>query len=264
MVNDYIFNSFLINNKKRIEFLRKELSLCPEGKLYEQKKNGRTYYIQVIYNKGKQIHTGINSKPETINALIRKELYEKELQICLQRQDAVLQMEKNWPAFDLRREILLFEEKHPGFNERIIANAIQQKALSEWASAEYEKSDYKPEEKKQINSHGLRVRSKSEVLITEKLYEHSIEFRYEQVMTIGKIKLNPDFTIRRSDGKIFIWEHEGLTNVKTYLDWQTRKSQLYASVGVVPWDNLIVTYDNDNGIIDLRIVEAEIKNKLLI
>ena len=43
-----------------------------------------------------------------------------------------------------------------------------------------------------------------------------------------------------------------------------RKMQLYASVGIVPWDNLIVTYDNSDGIIDLRIVKAEIENKLVL
>ena len=55
-----------------------------------------------------------------------------------------------------------------------------------------------------------------------------------------------------------------MTNVRSYLDWQRKKAEIYAEGGFVPWENLIITYDNTDGIIDLRIVESEIINKLII
>ena len=41
------------------------------------------------------------------------------------------------------------------------------------------------------------------------------------------------------------------------------KMEQYASVGIVPWDNLIVTYNDIYGNLDMRIIESEIVNKLL-
>ena len=39
--------------------------------------------------------------------------------------------------------------------------------------------------------------------------------------------------------------------------------KLYESVGIVPWDNLIVTYGDINGNIDVRAIEGELRSKLL-
>ena len=41
------------------------------------------------------------------------------------------------------------------------------------------------------------------------------------------------------------------------------KLEIYESVGIVPWKNLIVTYDNERGTIDIPVLESEIRNKLL-
>ena len=129
---------------------------------------------------------------------------------------------------------------------------------------DYEQFTYRPEEKRHITSRGLKVRSKSELLIIEQLYDYLLPTRYEQVIHIDGYNLAPDFTIRRADGKIFYWEHEGLTNETKYLERQIKKSQIYASAGIVPWDNLIVTYDTADGNIDLRIIKATIESRLII
>ena len=38
--------------------------------------------------------------------------------------------------------------------------------------------------------------------------------------------------------------------------------QIYAEAGITPWKNLIVTYDDENGLLDLRTVESEIINRI--
>ena len=134
-----------------------------------------------------------------------------------------------------------------------------------WTDEPYEKSGFRQHELTQMTSRGLLVRSKSELLIAEMLYKYGIEFRYEQIYRVpGCTPTAADFTIRRADGKIFIWEHEGLVNSRSYLARQQRKAETYAKLGYVPWDNLIITYDTDGGNIDLRIVESIIKTRLLV
>ncbi len=127
---------------------------------------------------------------------------------------------------------------------------------SEWACAQYKMSDYMPEEKTHITSRGLRVRSKSEAAICEIFYANGIEFRYEEVIYLNGRRLIPDFTIRRkSDGKIFYWEHCGMMGDSAYRKRYHEKIDLYEYCDIVPWDNLILTYDND-GSIDLNYIEA--------
>lgn len=38
---------------------------------------------------------------------------------------------------------------------------------------------------------------------------------------------------------------------------------MYEAGGIVPWKNLIVTYDNEEGHMDTRLIDAEIINKLM-
>lgn len=63
---------------------------------------------------------------------------------------------------------------------------------------------------------------------------------------------------------MFYWEHEGMTQSEEYMRYQMYKNQMYSQAGIVPWDNLIITYDTVYGSVDLRIVESEIRNKLML
>ncbi len=85
----------------------------------------------------------------------------------------------------------------------------------------------------------------------------------EQVLHIGTKSFAPDFTIRRSDGTLFYWEHCGMTGSETYMQRHKVKLSMYESIGIVPWKNLIVTYDDPQGCVRLSVIESEIRNKLL-
>ena len=69
--------------------------------------------------------------------------------------------------------------------------------------------------------------------------------------------------MRIRDAKIIYAEHCGMPHNKDYMARHKRKMELYESVGIVPWDNLIVTYGDINGNIDVRAIEGELRSKLL-
>lgn len=48
-----------------------------------------------------------------------------------------------------------------------------------------------------------------------------------------------------------------------YMKHHKNKLSLYESVGIAPWTNLIVTYDDEYGNFDMQIIESEIRSKLL-
>lgn len=256
-------DAYLAEGRKRLTFVQQELKTCCPGRLSEETKNGHAHFIQTIYQNGKRTRRGLNKRPEQLQSLIKKQVLEAEQKYLLDEQALLSQYKDKLGFFDINDQINKLKKACPDLDDALILSALNLTSASEWEREPYEQSDYKPEAKRQITTRGLCVRSKSELLIAEKLYMHKIPFRYEQVMHFDTITLIPDFTIRRSDGKIFLWEHEGLTNIQKYLDWQSHKGKLYASKGFVPWDNLIVTYDSADGLIDLRIIESEIQNKLL-
>ena len=104
--------------------------------------------------------------------------------------------------------------------------------LSGWADEPYIMSDYKPEMRRHSTSRGLKVRSKSELIIAEKYYEYNIPFRYEQVIVFGNTSLAPDFTIRMEDGRMFYWEHCGMTNDENYIRHHRWKMNIYEKMNM--------------------------------
>ncbi|MBQ6900238.1 MAG: hypothetical protein IJN72_05305 [Firmicutes bacterium] len=244
--------------ENRIRFVRKEIIASPQGYLLKTKHGEREEYIHVYYRKGRRIRKRIKPDSEMVAGLLRKSLLEKELEL----------MEKNYKV------ISSAIEKYTEFSVNQVMNQLPQNLVTDYEkffAAEKEKAgagpnqtDYMPEGRIHLTSRGLRVRSKSELIIAEKLYEYGIEFWYEEVLKIGKHTVVPDFTIRRRDGKFFYWEHCGRTCDDEYMARHRRKMKLYGDAGIVPWDNLIVTYDDADGNLNLAAVEGEIKAKLLV
>lgn len=104
---------------------------------------------------------------------------------------------------------------------------------------------------------GELVRSKSEVIIANMLYEAGIEYEYEKELDLGEDGIRiPDFTIEDAEsGLCFYWEHCGMLGDAAYNKHWQEKQVLYKKHGIVEGDNLIVSKDSLNGGID----SAEIK-----
>ena len=75
--------------------------------------------------------------------------------------------------------------------------------------------------------------------------------------------LIPDFVIMTRSGKKYYWEHAGLISNPNYLKRHMEKLELYASAGITMWNNLIVTYDDEDGNLDAGIIESIIKTLLV-
>lgn len=250
--------------RKRIEIVEREVAGAPRGRLAQERKNGRDTLLVETYDKGKRRRRYLTKNPELASALVRRDLLKAELDALLLNYKLMSVSAEKAADYDIDAEMLKIKKRMSAVTDELLHMALAQGGGNDWESAEYEMLDYKPQERKHTTSRGLKVRSKSELLIAEKLYEYGLPFRYEQVIHFDGIDLAPDFTIRRADGKLFYWEHEGLTDKVDHMRWQKRKAELYASIGIVPWNNYIVTYDNEDGEIDLREVEAQIRNRLLL
>lgn len=252
------FEEMLAELEQRLQAANKELSMSPNGRVVQVRRGDKYSYFRVETVDGKRIRKVITKNPELVRALARKSYLEAEIRL-------------------IRRDISALEQFCKAYREPTHDNILSElpphmlkydmeprgcKDCDEWTKAPYRKSSYMPEKKIHTTSKGLKVRSKSELLIAEQLYRHDIAFRYEQLLDICGVTFAPDFTIRSESGSMIYWEHCGMTSSREYMERHWHKMVMYQKAGIVPWKNLIVTYDNDNGILNLAIVESEIINKI--
>lgn len=108
-----------------------------------------------------------------------------------------------------------------------------------------QKNPFHPEELKYVTEMGVKVRSKSELNISSRLEVYKVPFIYEKELYINGRHLFPDFTIRKRDESIVIWEHFGLMDNPEYSERAIEKIQLYRQAGFVQCQNLICTYEED-------------------
>lgn len=99
---------------------------------------------------------------------------------------------------------------------------------------------------------GDLVRSKSEVIIANMLYEAGIEYEYEKELDLGKDGIRiPDFTIEDDESGIcFYWEHCGMLGDAAYNKHWKEKKDIYKKHNIIEGKNLIVSKDSLNGGID--------------
>ncbi|MHA1974100.1 MAG: hypothetical protein ACTSW1_13965 [Candidatus Hodarchaeales archaeon] len=96
------------------------------------------------------------------------------------------------------------------------------------------------------------VRSKSETIIANMLFERDIPFTYETPLYAkdGTLFL-PDFTIQWQ-GQEWYWEHLGMLNIERYKNhWETKK-QWYKENGYL---DRVITSTEEEGIDSTKIQE---------
>ena len=241
-----------------------ELKDSPDGRIMRTRSHQRPLILQVIGHGDDRKRVCITKDRVLQQKLARKDILCSELEVLELQSNAlkgaIEQISRNG-RFDRMRFAI---ENFGWLSDEELQECCFPAAQSGWASEPYDKLDYRTEDLRNMTSFGLRVRSKSELLIAEALHRHGLQFRYEQVYTVDNYTVSADFTIMRADGKLFIWEHEGLMNRQQYARRQRQKAEIFEMLGFHPWDNMIVTYDTGDGNVDLRIIESEIRNKLLI
>lgn len=196
-----------------------ELRGMPQGKLYVREKGAKKYYSMYLNGTEK----GISKNPNMVAALKRKLYLENEL----------VRMKKEYKVLEAAVLKLACDDKcESGFAES-------------WVNEAFESNPLKPENLTYMTESGVKVRSKSERTIADKLFYYGIPFRYECAVGSEGQKMYPDFMIMRRDGSVVLWEHFGLTGKQDYYLNSVAKIQKYRNMGFVQHKNLICTWEED-------------------
>lgn len=103
---------------------------------------------------------------------------------------------------------------------------------------------------------GHMVRSKSELVVANKLFSMGIDYHYERIIegTAKPGKLRPDFTFIDPAGEPIILEHLGMLGRDDYRRGWEWKQEWYRENGYQEGINLFTTADDDKGGLDSEII----------
>lgn len=127
---------------------------------------------------------------------------------------------------------------------------------------EYPESEERP--KKYTTNRGEKVRSKSELIIANLLYEKGIPYRYEYSLRVKGRIFRPDFVVlNKRTRKEYVWEHLGMADDPDYILHNLTKFDLLIGNGFVLGDNLLVTHESTRNPLSMEEVKGVINKHLI-
>ena len=111
---------------------------------------------------------------------------------------------------------------------------------------------------------GEYVRSKSEVIIANALYQAGIPYRYEEVRDFCGIIIAADFIVLSVRWqKEIVWEHFGRMFDPKYQKDYLFKINQYRKAGLLIGVDVLTTFDDVDGAIDTEIIRRYIEEVIL-
>lgn len=164
------------------------------------------------------------------------------------------------------KEADLYLQRHPG-PASLIWDEIwkDDPFVEEWVKAEYQRNPNYPEALKYPTIFPeLKVRSKAESQIVDKLVQLEIPFRYEEMHIFNGVVLHPDFTLlNKRTHKIMFLEHQGMRDKPDYAAKVYAREETYRQAGIIPWKDLLITTETYDEPLDLNWLEVILRYYLL-
>lgn len=253
----------LYSIQKEIEMLEsglvcmeEELKNLPCGSLRCTSSNGsHQYYVDGNYISKKQI--------ERIRGLTQREYYEKLEPIIKRRLKMLHQLEQSYISCEIEN---CYEELCAARKSLVMpfCETVEDK-VRKFLNEEYEPGVFDENNVTEFFTlRGERVRSKSEVLISEHLNHYGVPYRYEKPLDLldwnKVVTCRPDFTvINKRTGKILIYEHLGRMDDENYVAANMHKLDLYEKNGYLLGENLIVTHETSKSPLNVKVLDSYIK-----
>ena len=240
-----------------LDFKLRALKKAPEGNLrisqcrgdvqyYHRKSpdDDRGHYLDAAHYKLAQ-----SLAQKDYNQRLVKSL-KKELKIL---QDALRQLEKITARNDSSETII--NRLHPLRHALITtATLTDEQYAAAWQKQKYKRKSFQPDKPELYTASGIRVRSKSEIIIADTLTRLGIPYHYEYPLSLtcggrsqtarSKITVHPDFLcLNIRTRQEFIWEHFGRMDDAEYSAKATQKLNTYNENGIYPGKNLIITVE---------------------
>lgn len=224
------------------ENLRKQIKKVPAGRLRVTRSNGCVQYYRVDKTPPGEF---IRSEHfADVKALAQKAYDIKTLQVVLSQKACLEKFEKRYVSLDLAD---VYESLKPERKKLLMSHFLSDESFArQWSSEIYEGLPFNEGDSELVTSEGVRVRSKSEVIIADVLDRLKIPYHYERPVKMNDgIVVYPDFScLNVRNRKEILWEHFGLLDKPEYVENFVLKLRTYSRNGYVMGDNLIFTTEN--------------------
>lgn len=271
--------------QKEAQKVRKELRKAPRGSLLIQSKNGHPEFLRVAYDKdGERKRMRINRDLPLVYKLAHKAFLEEKLR-RLEHNIALCEKPgRKWAPLDdgailnsLPKHYDLLELDAVAGNSMLGSQVfcpnpcrdgsvppvdalldIGGMDVDEWGIKPYCSNTLYEENKIHRTSNGLMCRSKGEVTLIELCNRLGYRYHYDETVYVcGKLK-SPDLIIARSDGTLVYVEHRGW-NGEEYERANHEKDCLYFYAGIRQGHNYLITFESEDGGLDVELVEMQLR-----
>ena len=237
--------------ERMISRLEEDLSGAPEGTLRISTSRKYTRYYQVKPGDGPAERYLHHSELDLAKLLAQKQ-YDRKVLEMLETEEQILMKAADYyrnPAsedFYAGPEELVWRSLTD--TRRLLVQPITPDTASfveNWQSESYEKKAFRDNDAEFVTSGGIRVRSKTELIIAEMLETSGIPYYYEKPLYLpGQGMIHPDFTVLNvKKRKTMFWEHQGMMDDDAYRDQALERINWYIQAGYYPGIHLILTHE---------------------
>ena len=248
--------------EQKLAEIIKQLSKAPEGTLRISRANYTQYYHRVDTKNtcGQYIQ---KDQIELVKELAQKEYNQKISKEIAQEMNIIdhflkvyepEKIDSVYQNLNLERQALV--------TPLTISDA---EYIDAWKKVDYPRKGFWDDDIEIYSDAGERVRSKSEVIIANKLFQMGVPYRYEYPIKLASgRRVAPDFyclNIRKRQE--FVYEHFGMMDQLEYADKAIKKIIEYQQSGYWLGKNLIVSFETSNKVLNVRELEDMLKQYLL-
>lgn len=223
--------------------LRELKKRVPDGTRLHAAKHGRTYQYYIRWNGAKNEREYIRKERlEEAKNLAQVEYLEKLLGKLKKDIKCLDWLKKTWSGNPFE-----WVEENMTRGKYILVTPVycnDARYIQEWKDQIYEKMQFKEDSSEFYTRKGVRVRSKSEMIIADILDEMKIPFLYEKPLKLGTWTIHPDFTLLDIYNRREIyWEHFGMMDDMDYRNDAFLKMRKYEECGFYQYDRFIWTFE---------------------
>ena len=261
--------------------LRNQIQELPTGTLRISRSENR---VQYYYRLNPSDRTGRylkNSEISTAKGLAQKDYLKRLEQCALKELQAIKAFRDHCPDVKTE-EIYSFLSKD---RQKLIeaGDEAAELFIQEWKSVPVIGKEFDESSPEFFSDGGIRVRSKSELLIANELEKRNLPYRYEYPVTLDNQRtidnqrtvdnqrtidnqrtVYPDFMVLNTKTRTeYLWEHFGMMDNPEYANKAVLKQRAYTLSGYFPGKNLIITWETKTVPISMSQVKMIIDHYLM-
>lgn len=237
-----------------------DLDSCPEGHLRISNSSGRTQFYHILKPgdpHGKYIR---KSQNQLVRQLAQRQYDKMLLKSAVEERTLLESFLSNFPEQPAEETIHMLSPIRQSMVDPFWIP--DEEYLDKWLKQPYEKKPISPDTPDYYTENGDQVRSKSELIIANTLYQMHIPYKYECPLHLkNDVTIHPDFTLLhlRSRKTCFL-EHLGMMDDPEYADHALERVKLYIQNNICPGEDLILSHETSRHPLDVRLLKTVLQH----